>query len=333
MRTGLRGGRTFAVFLFGTKRKRSNGSEMCGNMKGRYNRMRTTVLLAVIAGWAWTFEANKSEPLCVRGIEGRIAVYAATNTPREAVAWLPSDTVLTVSGELTDGPWVSIEPPNEVSVWIYRELVRDGQVLADKSQVRAGAGMTYRPIASLDRGDQIKVRGVYGDWLKIKPPPGTCFWVLRDQVEPLATPLSDESESPMTDVFSSMLDALTNETATLSVTNRARELSSLEARSPKVTPSPPPELTGFVLEEVAGQGQKVVLKGTLDWGGMSSISAPFSLVARQADGDMIPVCHLLAPELTYGPHIGAPVTIEGTRWLVKGSNIPFVIPQTLHIGE
>ncbi len=302
-------------------------------MKGRYHSIRTAVLLAGFAGWVWSQKANKPEPLYVRGVEGRVAVYAATNTPREAVAWLPSDTVFTVRDELDDGPWVCVDPPDAISAWIYRELVRDGQVIVDKSQVRAGAGMTYRPIASVGRGDRVEVRGVYGDWLRIKPPAGASFWVLRDQVEPLATPLPEESEASMPDVLTSMLDALTNETATLIVTNRARETSSLETPPPKVILSPPPELAGFVLEEVAVQGQKVVLKGTLDWGGMSSISAPFSLVARQEDGDMMPICHLLAPELTYGPHVGSAVTVEGTRWYVKGSSLPFVIPQTLRIGN
>jgi len=292
-------------------------------------------LACLLALSAHVVAADEAEPFRVRGIEGRIAVYASTNAPREAVAWLPSDTVFTLKGEITDDPWVRIQPPETVSVWIYRELVRDGVVLADRSQVRSGAGMTYHPIASVARGERVEVRGVYGDWLKIKPLEGIAFWVLRDQVEPLATQPA-ESEPPMPDIYTGILNALTNETETAAcVTNNIRAVPAGEqtSPSPQVTPFRPPELSGFALEETDHQGEKVVLRGTLDWGGISSVSAPFTLVTQQADGAMVPVCHLLAPEITYGPHIGAVVTVEGTRWRVKGSDLPFVIPQTLRIGE
>lgn len=288
-------------------------------------------LACLLAGC--TAVAQEAAPIRIRGIEGRIAIYASTNTPREAVTWVPAETMLTLDGELTDEPWVRIQPLDTISVWIYRELVRDGVVLADKSQVRSGAGMFFRPIASVDKGERVEVRGVYGDWLKIKPFPGLRFWVLRDQVEPLATP-SDEVESPMPDVFTNILDALTNDTPARASSN------NLSAPPPQETcPAPvlgsnlPPELSGFVLEETDKQGEDVVLTGTLDWGGVSSVSAPFCLVKRQPDGDTMPVCYLLAPELTYGPYIGASVTIEGTRWHVKGANLPFVIPRSLRISE
>jgi len=302
-------------------------------MKRRYTWLKAAGLLAAQAGWA--LAADEAESSSVRGIEGRIAVYAATNTPREAVAWLPSDTVFTLRDGLSDEPWLRVEAPDAVSVWIYRELVRDGQVLTDKSQVRAGAGMTYRPVASLDRGTRVEVRGIYGDWLKIKPPPDVSFWVLRDQVEPLAAlPPEEETESSGTDMLADILVALTNETASLAFTNSPPAMPApVSAAPPARSRVQPPELAGYVLDETAGQGEHVLLKGTLDWGGMDAVSAPFCLVARQPDGDTVPVCHLLVPELTYGPRIGASVTVEGTRWRVKGSRLPFVIPLTVRFGE
>lgn len=292
------------------------------------------MVLAGVSGWA----QDDSPASFVRGIEGgRVAVYASTNSPREAVAWLPSDTVFLVQGALKDDePWVRVDPPDAVSVWLYRELVRDGRVLVDKSQVRAGAGPFFPPIASLDKGTRVETRGVYGDWLKIKPSSDIGFWVLHDQVEPLAAlQNASDAESSSPDVFSDILDALTNETASLSFTNGVADRPDAESDGVGEVPfhASPPELTGYVLDEATLQGERVFLKGTLDWGGVDAISAPFCLVTRQADGDTMPVCHLLAPEITYGPHIGAVVTVEGTRWRVKGAKLPFVIPQVVRFGE
>jgi len=272
----------------------------------------------------------------VRGIQGRLALYASTNSPLEAVAWLPAGSVLAVVGELTDAPWTPVEAPSSVAVWIYRDLVRDGKVLADKSLVRSGAGPAFRPLASLDRGTAVQVRGMYGDWLKIAPPTNMTFWVLRDQVEPLAEwPREPDAPQASTDLYRALLNALSEPPAQPSDPAAPSDPGFPDPMPPATPPRVvhrPPELAGFVLDETAVQGERVTLRGTLDWGGIDPISAPFCLVAREPDGDAVPLCNLLAPELAYGPHIGAEVTIEGTRWFVKDARLPFVIPMAVRIS-
>jgi len=281
----------------------------------------------------------------VRGIQGRFALYATTNPPLEAITWLPAETVLAVVGELTDAPWTPVRAPGTLSVWIYRDLVRDGKVLADKSLVRAGAGTAFRPLASLDRGTPVEVRGPYGDWLKIAPPPSMTFWVLRDQVEPLAEqPREIDAAQARADLYSALLDAFSGPSSAQppdpdaspdlnALPDPAVPVPDLPAppKPPRAVPCPP-ELADYALDETAVQGERVTLRGTLDWGGVDPISAPFCLVAREPDGDAVPLCNLLAPEITYGPHIGAEATVEGTRWFVKGARLPFVIPLAVRIS-
>ncbi len=275
----------------------------------------------------------------VRGIQGRFALYATTNPPLEAVTWLPAETELAVVGELTDAPWTPVRAPDTLSVWIYRDLVRDGKVLADKSLVRAGAGTAFRPLASLDRGTPVKVRGPYGDWLKIAPPPSMTFWVLRDQVGPVAEqPREIDAAQARADLYSALLDAFSNPSSVQSPgpeapPDPAAPVPDLPAppKPPRAMPRPP-ELAGYALDETAVQGERVTLRGTLDWGGADPISAPYRLVAREPGGDAVPLCNLLAPEITYGPHIGAEATVEGTRWFVKGARLPFVIPFAVRIS-
>lgn len=260
--------------------------------------------------------AGDGEPLRVRGVEGRVAVYATTNALREAVAWMPAEAELTVVGDLPDeGTWAQVVPPEQVSLWVYRELVRNGAVLSDKVRVRSGAGLNFHPVGTLNKGDRVEVRGTYGDWIKIKPPPGLCFWVLRDQVEPLAV-------VPPEGVLAVDEGWVTN-TAPVTV------LGSATNAAPAVLAQPPADLASLPLAEGVDQGTRVLLTGVVDWGTVGELAAPFSLVVRQADGDTRPVCHLFCPPELGKPNVGSTVTVRGTRWRVKGSELPAIAVESL----
>lgn len=278
------------------------------------------VLLATVCAHAQT--DPQAGPDRVRGIEGRVAIYASTNAPREVLAWLPPDTVLTVYGALKEDVWVPVEAPAALNAWIYRDLVRGGCVAADKSRVRAGPDLTYPSVATLDKGDPVEIRGSYGDWLKIKPPAGLNFWVLRDQVEALASSATenDADSDPGRAAEGSAILAFTN------------ILAEAQAGPAAQAVTPPPELVGFTLEDKPGQGRRATFTGVLDWGTVGSVQTPFCIIAKQADGDLLPACHLLAPEQTYSSHVGETITVEGTAWQVRNTELPVVIPLSIRIG-
>ena len=282
------------------------------------------LLAAAGAGLAAGEEAPAA--VRVRAVEGRTALYAATNAAREAVGWVSPDVELTVCGELSDeAAWVRVEPPAGVSLWIYRELVRDGTVTADKSRVRTGPGLNFRAVASLGKGDRVEVRGRFGDWLRIKPPPGVAVWALRDSVEPLAeTP--EEGGAP----------AREEEAAAAPLTN-AVQAASAPTHAPAVPAGPPPALPpalrGAALEAAPGQGARAALKGVLDYGTVGGFAAPFCLVVAQANGDAAPICHLLAPQAAANPYVGATVVVDGTRWLLKGVALPVIVADEIRPQE
>jgi len=288
---------------------------------------RVSAAILVFCAWA----AAGDTPLRVRGIEGRVAIYATTNSVREAVAWVPSETELAVCGELPDeSVWVRVVPPEQVSVWVYRELVNKGVVLSDKVRVRSGAGLNYHPVGSLNKGEHVDVRGTYGDWIKIKPPTGVAFWVLRDCVEPLAvTPPEGEYVAtnllPVVDSGAPATNAL-SATAVAVSTNAAALTSTAGVAQP-------PELSGYVLLASSDQGARVFLSGILDWGMVGAVAAPYCLIVRQPNGDTVPVCHVVAFAALANPNVGSAVAIEGTRWRVKDSDLPVVVAATIRLVE
>ncbi|MDD4101630.1 MAG: SH3 domain-containing protein [Kiritimatiellae bacterium] len=131
--------------------------------------------------------AAASEPgrLMARVTAERAALYTGIDSPQEsAAAWLPLATELEVRGE-DDGVslWIPVLAPDSLSLYIYRDLVKSGLVTADKSQVRAGPSATAVVVGSMNKGDRVETRGVYGDWRRITPPPEVSFWIARDQAE------------------------------------------------------------------------------------------------------------------------------------------------------
>lgn len=323
MRVSPEWGCAQAVFFLDVKLDTQNRKRLAGGFVKAAGLWRA----ALLAGFAG-FSAAAAEPapggasLQVRGLEGRVAVYAETNAAREAVAWLPAGTEFAVRGDLQDeAAWVRVEPPETVSVWVYRELVREGEVLADKVQVRSGAGLTFSSVGSLNKGDRVEVRGRFGDWLKIRPPADVAFWVLRDRVEPLA------SMPPGGEVGAANMPAQAPpEPAEAGATHAL-------AAATRASVCPPPELAGMALADEAGQGERVLLAGLLDWGGVGGFTSPYCLVGRQANGDTRPLCHLFAPAAAAAPHVGVTVAIEGARWRLKGVDLPVVVAETLRALE
>lgn len=278
---------------------------------------------------ALTVSGAEAEPSTVRAIEGRLAVFATTNAVREAVVWLPSGSELTVRGELADeAVWVRVEPPAGAGVWIYRDLVRNGVVQANKVRVRAGAGLTFHPVGVLNKGDRVEVRSTYGDWVKIAPPPGINFWVLRDQVEPLAVQPSEElaASNAVQNIGLMIVSELTNSVA-------SEALAAAAAAAVPLLRAPPAEIAGHPLLEGVQQGERVVLTGVLDWGVVGEVNAPFSLTVRQADGDMRPVCHILVSTTLANPLVGSTVSVVGTRWFLKSSGLPVVAAESVREVE
>ncbi len=78
--------------------------------------------------------------------------------------------------------WVEVVPPARVDAWVHRDFIKDGRVAVPTLNVRAGAGINYSKIGTLKRGDAVTLRGEFGEWLKIAPPPDSSLWVSRQFV-------------------------------------------------------------------------------------------------------------------------------------------------------
>ena len=79
-----------------------------------------------------------------------------------------------------EGDWIEVIPPMGVDLWVHADYVAAGRVQPSKLNVRAGPGINYSVVGTLEGGFQVVSRGRFGEWLKIEPPPGTALWMHKD---------------------------------------------------------------------------------------------------------------------------------------------------------
>lgn len=260
--------------------------------------------------------------------ETRVRVTAARATLRYPVAEaLEVAGVAETGRELTafgplEGAWIPVAPPSEVSVWIYAELVRKGEVVRDKAQLRSGPGLSCKVVGSLDQGAAVESRGRAGDWLKIAPPPGFRLWVRRADIVP--SPAGSAPLLPLPAIVANgLLSALADNT------NRTTAAEGPETNAVVIACVPPPtELASFLAAGIPQQGRRVRVSGTLraTLPGMTTSAARFRIAGPDRTGGIVTFCYLLdAGSATIDPMaIGARVTVEGPAWWLRSDLVPVV---------
>ncbi len=91
---------------------------------------------------------------------------------------------------LTDGEWSAIVPPPGTGGWVFRSYLKDGVVVGDRVNLRAGPSVAYASLIKLEEGEKVAVIEEGGEWTKIELPETLRLWVN-------ARYLSTGSESPL----------------------------------------------------------------------------------------------------------------------------------------
>jgi len=261
--------------------------------------------------------------------ETRVRVTADRTTLRypnadtiEVAGVAESGQELTAIGPL-EGNWTPITPPPEVSVWVYAELVRKGEVLRDKAQLRSGPGLSYKVVGSPDQGITVETRSRVGDWLKIAPPPGFHLWIRRVDIAP-----SSSVPAPLRPLPSSVAGGLLS--ALVDDTNRAATVAGGSETNSIVIACvpPPPELAARVNTAIAQQGRLVRISGTLrlTLPHATATATRYRIAGPDRTGGIVTFCHLLeAGSAAINPlEVGAQVTVEGPAWWLRGESVPVV---------
>ncbi len=267
------------------------------------------VLLPATLFVAWQVAAENR--VRVGAPEGRVPLRIAPDASADAAVHVPSGTEIDTLDDATNR-WIRVIPPPQTPFWVYAELVRDGVVSVSKAQVRVGAGLTHKAITLLSLGTAVDVRGRLGDWVRIAAPTGVVLWVAGEYAATSAlvpTPTPDATTGDMTG---------TNEPPVL---------------RPETPLLPPPScLQGQTLAAGRTQGERVHLRGGLDWSSHWRRDRPVSFDLLGLDPhDRQPVCQLVASAAAYETLLGCEVGVSGSIWWLADDPLPIVIADRIEV--
>ncbi len=132
----------------------------------------------------------------VRVTAAQASVYDAPRANALVLGQLPRGKLLQATGR-TQGDWLEIEAPPEISGWIFGELLAGDVVEATTVRIRSGAGVGYEGLGNLVRGDRIDRRGSQGGWIEFAGVPAMRIWIERSMVSaPAAVDLTATPPRP-----------------------------------------------------------------------------------------------------------------------------------------
>lgn len=243
--------------------------------------------------------------------------------------------------------WAEIVPPSHARLWVYGELIENGNVIAARVQVRSGPGISYRPAGKLERGAKVTIEATERDWVRIAPPPSAAVWISRDYLaspstpQPTPDPPAAASSTPATSKPPAARPAASNRPTSAATPHPAA------SRARPLPPPPQPDTETTVTEEEAvptlpvalrnrrlnpdrRQGAKVVLQGAVatvrgTWNKLSG----YRLVGHNAEGRVVTRCYLLGNQKQLESIVGRRASIHGRQYWVHRVRYPGVRPDRI----
>ena len=269
-------------------------------------------------------------------VAGNDAVLRASPSDgAEVVCTLSAGDVLTAEKGL-DYDWVEVLPPHGLDLWMYSELVMDGQVVGPKAAIRAKPDTASKAVFKVEKGESVTVRGAQGEWLKIAPPRNFTLWIPKRNIE---TDANRDKKAVSRDRVTKSAGE-TAEGATVAGENgngadgpdgsggTGKKFVSGKKKTARTDSYNTEEHGSFLgsrLVSFLPQKQNVVVKGTLRksplvWGRPSR----YQLVGVDSRGRAVGVCYIRENIADLGTYDGRILRVVGRKYWLQGSRHPVV---------
>ncbi len=240
----------------------------------------------------------------------RVNLRARPTYESEVVTQAQTGDLLTPVGE--QGDWRGVRPPATAPVWVHTAFVTNEQVKS-RLNVRGGPGINFSSIAVLQKGDAIKVRSTFGDWLQIEAPPSSVLWIHKDFV----TLADNATSAPPVSVVAVESNALPVAVVPPQVV-------------PPVRTPAPPELAAKGLKPEIQQGVRKVWEGQvqpIDF--IFNRPGNYRLVRASGEGPSITVCYLKGNDAQLSSFVGRRVQVTGWEYWLDQTDLPVIVPETI----
>lgn len=213
--------------------------------------------------------------------------------------------------------WTKIKAPVTSRCWIHSDYVEAGKIKGSSVNMRCGPGVAFPVLYRLNRGTQINIIEVAGDWILIEPPVEFGVWVSTKYLE-YPKPEEAVEEKPMELV----------KTSKLAGEKQAQEEVFEEQELDIPVPLPDIPAIVSVPQEEISDIELVSYAGTLqDLGIIINRPGTYKLVSSDKW-----LCILRSPTLDLNPYVNRVVRIEGVKVAFASSwDIPVVEVKRLQV--
>lgn len=247
--------------------------------------------------------------------------------------------------------WIEVAAPATADLWILKEYIQQPQntIGANRVNVRAGPGIAYSVVDTLELGDPVEPRGEeLQGWLKIAPPPNAFLWVSREYVEiPDGTNMASAAEAASAD------DTEKDNAQSGKTSARAKQAAATAAApvpalpTPIVSPSVPvsdssgreipvPPPANLKLIPLAGQGRFMEVTGKLRAAPLINEAPTRYRVVRWQNNRWQVLCHVYGEATKFRSLQDKTVRLKGREYWIQGAAAPVLVPDQIEeivIGE
>lgn len=271
------------------------------------NKQSVIGLILLLAGVATATESAQ-----VKVIGNRVSLRAAPELNAVLLGQAMNDDLFTLV-DSSNPDWFGVIPPEEIDLWVAREFVRNGKVVPERLNVRAGPSLNYGTVGVLYRNDAVTTRGEKGEWVQIAPTERTVVWISRRYsvmigTHPESVAVIHIEPAPKPEEPAVIIEPIVQTNAPVQL---ASEISGLSCQ--------------LKLDSDKKQGEKKHLTGTLKKSGEKL----FKLVDTNAQDHMI--CYVRGNLEQLNKLKDKPVAITGEAFWVVRMNVPIVTPQKIQL--
>ncbi len=284
----------------------------------------------------------------------RVNLRAGPGLKWETVGQAAVDDVLLVVK--IEKEWMKIVPPDDVDMWIYGDLVKQGVVQGASVNIRAGAGINYTVVGKLNKDDDVEVREAKGEWLRVAPPKGSYLWISRSlvdldgppkKIKPVRVPVTPLIPVKTTVIeepvkWAEPVEPKVAKPVPIEPIKQAKPVETAAVRPPPLpSDEPMPVKTnvsgtsdeskktgveGLTIDTSHEQGRTVTYKGALKKASFVWRRPSKLCLVRYDEGKAATVCYVKGNPETLKPLVGRSMTVHGKEYWVKGVRYPVVVP-------
>lgn len=298
--------------------------------------------------WAAAFAAagtlQAQTPTAVRVTADNVNLRAKPLLTAEVVTQARYDERLTAY-EIGD-EWVGVAVPAAADLWVMKTYVQQPQntIGANRVNVRAGPGINYNIVATLELGEKVEPRGEeIQEWLKIAPPAVARLWVSREFIEILpaeiaAAPAADESKAGKKSARRKKEPAAEPAVAAaVPAVPPAEAPAPAGVPTPIVSPSVPvkaaagreipvPPPADLKLIPLEGQGRLAEVEGELRAAPLLNEAPTRYRVVRWQNNRWQILCHVYGEAAKFRSLQDKRVQVKGREYWIQGAAAPVLVP-------